>query len=108
MHITAFAVYPALVSKMKSLKLPAFLLITGLTLGSIGTTYLNYLYSRTRPTSPKPVEGLVYEHIGFRGSAPVYISRTESWLYVGAWAGGFLLALSGGVLWQRANRHGSA
>jgi len=89
---------------MRSLKLPALLLLTGLILGFVGTTYLDDLYSRTRPNSPDPTKGFVYEHIGNRGATHVYITREESWLYHGTWAGGLLLTLSGGLLWRRANR----
>jgi hypothetical protein len=93
---------------MRSLKLPMFLGMTGLILLFVGTAYLNTLYSKTRPTSPDPARGFVYEHTGFRGSAHVFISRGENWLYLGTLSGGVLLVLAGSVLWERVIRRDAA
>jgi hypothetical protein len=93
---------------MRSLKLPTFLGMTGLIILLVGTAYLNNLYSKTRPSSPDPARGLVYEHTGFRGSTHVYVSQWENWLYVGTLGGGIILVLAGGVLWERAIRRDAA
>lgn len=85
--------------------LSVIFLVLGLASATGVSPYLNQLYASTRPASPEPTSGRIYEH-NVRGGTIVYISKNEHWAVFGSFVGGTLLAIFGAALFAHTKRKG--
>jgi hypothetical protein len=84
-------------------KLSVFLVVIGLSVTLGVSPYLDNLYATARPTMPDPESGRVYAH-HVRGGTTTYVTRIEHWAAFGSFAGGILLSVIGGFLFERSRR----
>ena len=75
-----------------------FLMLLGL--ASVGTSsYLESLYGRTRPRVPDQAIERIYP-LNVHGTV-IYLTKGEDQLHFWTFAGGLLVAIGGGALFQR-------
>jgi hypothetical protein len=84
-------------------KLSVLLMLIGLASAIGVSSYLDRLYSSTRPTAADAGSGYVFVH-HVRGGPGVYVTQAEHWAAFGSFAGGILLAALGGSLFTRSMR----
>jgi hypothetical protein len=85
------------------LRLSVILMLIGLGSALGVSPYLGRLYATTRPTAADPASGRVYVH-HVRGGTDVYVTQAEHLAAFGSFAGGTLLAVLGGFLFERSRR----
>jgi hypothetical protein len=87
--------------------LPYVLVMLGMTSFFGASMGLHSWYRDNRPPEPDPASGRTYIH-HVRGPGDVYVTRAEQWTFEGLMYGGLLVAMVGGIIFDRRRRKGAA